>query len=164
MLKSNKRIRLENEIFSKSIHDIERMFNLENNDEKKYVHKSSSAGANSNSLNRLDLPAGTELCKTSYEYDCVNLSLMDSDTSSEPERTLVAPRPTRLDYVVVPGGLRPPEWYEAPRKAFLDLNDDYDVDGYTFEQDLKSYLPRLNLEKDLSLIDLMFSRPLQISS
>lgn len=168
MNKSSKRIKLEKEIFSKSIKDIEQMFNLSYDDDdeekkRKVLSRNSSPSNNSNNsaqFNRLDLPAGTGLQKTSFHYDCVNLSFMLSDTGSEYEECKLKV-PVLPSSSFIPGQL-PPLVTALPRTVLLDLNDDDDVDDYKFELDLNSYLPRLNLEKDLNMIDQMFMRPLHL--
>ena len=149
MSKSSKRIRLEKEIFSKSIQDIEKMFNF-TYDEAERPHKVPSN-------HRLDLPAGT-LKYTHFDYDCINIALIQSDTNSDAGLDAQA-TPILPDS---PATLHPFADTDVPRSVLLDLNDDDDVDDYKFELDLKLYLPRLTLEQDLKMIDRMLSRPLQL--
>lgn len=171
MYKSSKRIRLEKEIFSKSIKDIEQMFNFSNDEDfKRKIPSQSNSYSNSNSntsklgpnpeFSRLDLPAGTWFQSTSLNYDCVNMALFLSDTQSEPEAEPIKP-PTLPSSTLIPGRL-PAIQAEAPRSVLWDLNDDEEVEDYKFELDLKLYLPRINLEKDLKMIDQMFFAPLHL--
>lgn len=170
MYKSSKRIKLEQEIFSKSIKDIERMFNLSYNEDEEEHRKrklpSNNSSTNNSGLSarfsRLDLPAGTGLLeKTAFDYDCINPSLILSDTRSvagDHECRQVRP-PVLPSSTLIPGRLPHLAVESHPRTVLLDLNDDDDVDDYKFELDLKLY-SRLNLEKDLNMIDQMFMRPL----
>lgn len=153
MHKSNKRIKLEKEIFSKSIKDIERMFNLESPYEKLGCGYTVPT---SQKFSRLDLPAGTGLQQTQFHYDCVNLSLMLSDTqSSYGEHEIM--KPPVLPSSTLMRGTFLMSMDSLPRTVLLDLQDDEDVDDYKFELDLKLYMPRLNLEKDLNMIDQMLT-------
>lgn len=159
MAKSSKRIRLEKEIFSKSIKDIEKMFNFGHDDEEPLPRKiPSRSSATSAVFSRLDVPAGT-LRFTHFDYDCINLNLMQSDTNSDSNESVIPP--------MLPLSTFNPDsisGYSIARNVLLDLNDEEDVEDYEFELDLKQYMPRINLEKDLKLIDTMFSRPVQIRS
>lgn len=167
MYKSSKRIKLENEIFSKSIKDIERMFNFsydDDHDGKRKVPSCNSTpsynSAPSGQFNRLDLPAGTGLQETTFDYDCYNISFMLSDTQSIYRESEPIKPPTLPSTSLIPGNLPTMSVNNLPRTVLLDLNDDDDMDIYKFELDLKRYLPRVNLENDLNMIDQMFMRPL----
>lgn len=168
MYKSSKRIKLEKEIFSKSIKDIERMFNFSYDDEENPKRKmpSNNSSPTNNSVpsaqfNRLDLPAGTGLQETTFDYDCFNLSFMLSETQSNFKECEPIKPPTLPSTSLIPGNLPITSVDSLPRTVLLDLNDDDDMDDYKFELDLKRYLPRVNLENDLNMIDQMFMRPLQ---
>lgn len=156
MAKSSKRIRLEKEIFSKSIKDIEKMFNFAcDEQEEPLQHKVSSHYSGPSAVfSRLDVPAGT-LRFTAFDYDCINLNLI-SDTNSESNESVLSPVLQAPPYVPSISG------YDIPRNVLLDLHDEEDVEEYEFELDLKQYMPRINLEKDLKMIDTMFRRPVQI--
>lgn len=159
MAKSSKRIRLEKEIFSKSIKDIEKMFNFacdEEYDEPVQRKVSSYSSAPSAVFSRLDVPAGT-LRFTNFDYDCINPKLI-SDTNSESNESV----PSSMSQV--PAFIAQTTSARNTRDVLLDLNDDEDVEEYEFELDLKQYMPRINLEKDLKMIDTMFSRPVRIRS
>lgn len=168
MYKSSKRIKLENEIFSKSIKDIERMFNFSYDDDQDLMRKVPSCNSTPSynsapygQFNRLDLPAGTGLQETTFDYDCYNISFMLSDTQSIYRESEHIKPPTLPSTSLIPGNLPTMSVNNLPRTVLLDLNDDDDMDIYKFELDLKRYLPRLNLENDLNMIDQMFMRPLQ---
>lgn len=170
MYKSSKRIKLEREIFSKSIKDIERMFNFSCNEHKEDLRRkvpsnnSSTNDSATTNFSRLDLPAGTGLLhETTFKYDCINPSLMLSDTKSIAGELDQAIKPPMLPLSsLIPGRLPQLPIESHPRTVLLDLHDDDDVDDYKFELDLKLYLPRLNLENDLNMIDQMFMRPLHL--
>lgn len=217
MIKSNKRIKLEREIFSTSIRDIEQMFSsalseVEENDirprkvsscgsswqngstfppnlnfkaSKSYSSKShpfdlsafylpnlgplryemgsSNSGHNGIQLKqnhiRLDLPVGTCLGESKFEYDCINMSLL-SDAQSECNSTsylgpssnhLTHARTSAKDYVVV------------SQNVLFNMNEEL-LDDYMFELDLKLYSPRVNLESDLKMIDVLITRPMSIAN
>lgn len=160
MSKSSKRIRLEKEIFSKSIKDIERMFNFSYHDDGDRVHKPLSRRSAPDNFSRLDLPAGSMLQSTSFSYDCVNLSLIQSD-SEDADESPVKP-PVLPSSSLLPGRMPPLPADHIPRNVVFDLNDDDDVDDYRLKLDLK-YTPRVNLERDLMVIEQMFTRPLPLA-
>lgn len=156
MSKSTKRIRLEKEIFSKSIQDIEKMFNFGHNDEDEPLRRKMQPSSTPSAVfNRLDVPAGT-LRFTDFDYDCINPHLMQSDTNSESNDSVLPPLLPLS--TLIPGAI---SMYTLPGGALLDFNDDEDVEDYEFEHE-KHFMPRINLEKDLKMIDTMLSRPLQI--
>ncbi|SGZ57034.1 CIC11C00000003132 [Sungouiella intermedia] len=168
MYKSSKRIKLEKEIFSKSIKDIERMFKFsydEDEDVKRKLPSNNSSPSNDSNPSaqfyRLDLPAGTGLQETTFDYDCVNLSFMLSDTQSVYKECEPVKPPILPSSSLIPGQLPNISVENLPRTVLLDLNEDDDMEDFKFELDLKSYLPRVNLENDLNMIDQMFMRPLQ---
>lgn len=103
------------------------------------VHKRSSALLLSL---RLDLPAG-QCPLTSFDYDCVNMALVD-DSEGDSESLVLLPIA------------------EEPEESVLfDFDDETEVDDlYKLELDLRLYLPRLNLKSDLRRIDQMFVRPI----
>lgn len=158
MHKSSKRIRLEKEIFSKSIKDIERMFNFSYVDEEEKIHKLPTPSAN---FNRLDLPAGSVLRNTKFDYDCVNLSLMDTSENGENGDIEPVEPPILPSSSLIPGRMPTTEY--LPRSVLFDLNDDDEVDDYKFELDLKLYRPRITLERDLKVIEQMFTRPFHLA-
>lgn len=107
-------------------------------------------------LNRLDLPAGTCLNDTQFNYDCINMSLFSEaqteDTAyhsafqAPPSSSLVA---AEVDYVVL------------SQNVLFNLHEEL-LDDYMFELDLKLYLPRVNLESDLKMIDFLITRPVSV--
>lgn len=170
MYKSSKRIRLEREIFSKLIKEIEQMFNFSNDDDSEFPRKQASRDAHSHDssnnsshtnrspmegFSRLDLPAGTRPNAVALNYDCVNMAFL-LDTQSEVGGTDLIKPPVLPLTSLIPGKL--PELEPTlPRSVLWDYNDDDVVEEYTFELDLKVYMPRINLEQDLKMIDQMFA-------
>lgn len=168
MYKTSKRIKLEKEIFSKSIKDIEEMFS--------YPYHTKTASANRSwdntsgdtdlqeslhhkhlavTQDRLDLPAGVSLMNTKLSYNCINMDLFLSDTRSEPndpEEIPVLP----LGYVPPAEPLQNVSQNPIAREVLLHIHEDADVEEYSFGLDLKLYLPRINLERDLKRIDQMY--------
>lgn len=213
MIKSNKRMKLEQEIFSTSIQDIEQMFASPLTEDQSEIRprKVSSCSttsqiidalaqnlpfktplpASSNKLpfdlsafyypnqgplryegasstlppshtkhnhNRLDLPAGTCLGDTKYDYDCINMSLLSEAQSESSFHTahqgpssnyMAHARTASKDYVVV------------SQNVLFNLNEEL-LDDYMYELDLKLYSPRVNLESDLKMIDILITRPLSM--
>lgn len=212
MHKSNKRMKLEQEIFSTSIQDIEQMFAgtwadvdqdqtnvkprkvnscyaseqalesftreriiLEPKLLKNTINHPINVSAQHNrsqeelklpihgiskldNLNRLDLPAGTCLHDTRFDYDCINMSFFSEAQSEDtayhsafqapPSSAIVT---ADVDYVVL------------SQNVLFNLNEEL-LDDYTFELDLKLYLPRVNLESDLKMIDFLITRPVSVAN
>lgn len=207
MLKSNKRMKLEHEIFATSIQDIEQMFSgswseADNEDvrpRKVSACLSSSQNIDLSILNgqesqiasverrvntctqdcrnnfhslvppvnaidgtkqfsRLDLPAGTCLGETAFDYDCINMSLFSEAQSEETSfhsAHQVLPTSTFMQHPPSP------DYAVLSRNMLSNLNEEM-LDDYMFELDLKLYLPRINLESDLRMIDLLITRPLSV--
>lgn len=196
MNKSSKRIKLENEIFSKSIKDIELMFNFSYDQEapartkRKFVKTTGSRNDIPLSANRLeqkipevqlDILTGLGAKHIEMNYDCVNMSFFsDSQSESDEEAPSVLAlnqlegQPSKFLQQVAPEtdllsgrNIAIAPIYASRNQAIarthhnvvFDLNDDDEIDGYSFELDLKQYLPRTNLESDLKRIDQMFAAP-----
>lgn len=165
MYKSSKRLKLEKEIFSKSIKDIEQMFNLPysdrwqepldrwtGRDEWEIPDTRKHKQAN---FDRLDLPVGSALEPNNLHYNCINMSLFLSDTCSEGHSAETVETPVLPSSTLLPG--RVPA---APaRHVLIGLHEDGEVEGYMFELDSKVYMPRVNLESDLKMIDQLFMAP-----
>lgn len=167
MYKSNKRIKIEQEIYSKSIKDIEEMFNLSHLEQREVV----------DGLKKRKLP---EVCLDQQEN---KHSSHDSNPKADIEIIRYENKPmnegnglnsfsplrTHTE-VQTPLGqktyrlLSRSSFEEASLPNFnlkqnlLELYFDEDIDYYSICVDTKSYLPRLNLESDLKLIDQMFSK------
>lgn len=101
-------------------------------------------------LHRLDLPAGTELRQTVFDYDCINMSLF-SEAQSEDISNYIPSQPPKNDAN---------EYALLSHQVLFNLNDD--LEDYVFELDLKPYSPRVNLESDLNMIDVLITRPLSV--
>ncbi|KAF3986522.1 hypothetical protein FT663_03785 [Candidozyma haemuli var. vulneris] len=176
MQKSSKRIKLEREIFSKSIKDIEKMFSCPIGEDEERFHKQTSTSASASlNNNRSDIFSESILRKTGFEYDCVNLSLMDSQSEpeepeleepEEPEQHLTKIQnlqvPVLPSSTLIPGHL--PQAAPSPSHIPFDLRDDYDffdaVDAAgAVVPDMKLHYHN-NLERDLKIIDQMFSNSL----
>lgn len=149
--KSDKRLRLENEIFSKSIKDIENMFS--------FNHIKNPRLKNSSTL--LSLLVKTPIREYAYDvsklnYDCVNLSFLIFNSSLlKPPPPVILPLskppvilPSQSNQVILPSSKPtsvPSQHSSIPRNFELNL-DDFDDDDE---------LPMVNLERDLDLIDRM---------
>lgn len=175
MQKSSKRIKLEKEIFSKSIKDIEKMFSCPIIDEEERFHKQPSTLASGLNNNRLDIFSESILKKTSFDYDCVNLLLMESQSevdeadwerSEEPEQHFLKAQNLQVPILpsssLIPGQL--PSASASPSHIPFDLGDDYDVFDAEDAAGLVNPNIRItfhrNLERDLKIIDQMFLQPL----
>ncbi|PVH15678.1 uncharacterized protein CXQ87_003524 [Candidozyma duobushaemuli] len=167
MQKSSKRIKLEKEIFSKSIKDIEKMFSCPMIDEEERFHKqpSTSASASLNN-NRSDIFSESILKKTTFDYDC-RVDDADLDEPEEPEQHFLKAHNLQVPILpsssLIPGQL--PQAASSPSHIPLDLRDEYDFFDADDEAGLVSPSIRFpyhkNLERDLKIIDQMFLQPLQ---
>ncbi|PSK75248.1 hypothetical protein CJJ07_004974 [Candidozyma auris] len=172
MQKSSKRIKLENEIFSKSIKDIEKMFSCSVVESEERFHKrpSTSASAVLNNT-RSDIFSDHVLKKTAFEYDCVNLSLMESlsepDDGAPEEADVCYSKVQTLQVPTLPSSTLIPGQITAtapsPGHIPLDLRDDYeyfDAKHAAGFVESSFHIPHYkNLERDLRMIDQMLSRP-----
>lgn len=177
MQKSSKRIKLEKEIFSKSIKDIEKMFSCPMIDEEERFHKQPSTLASALlNNNRLDIFSESILKKTTFDYDCVNLLLMESQSGvddadlaepEEPEQHFLKAQNLQVPVLpsssLIPGQL--PQAAPSPSHIPLDLRDEYDFFDADDAAGLASPNIRFpyhkNLERDLKIIDQMFLQPRQ---
>lgn len=177
--KSNKRIKLEKEIFSTSIKDIEKMFSSSAMDDGERVHKRPQAQSHSAvpllllpllllllNNSRLDILTGNVLAKTNFHYDCVNLSLIDSDSHIEAtdskdraseeqiEKKKLMKPPILPSSTLLPGPV--PLVEKTPRSVPLDLFFYEDEDDLRLAHHGLDSRFGCNLERDLKFIDQMF--------
>lgn len=144
--KSQKRIRIENEIFSKSLHDIETMFSfnhivahsaLGKTASSVSVHTPPSPPHNDPHHSQYTIPLIPGEHNNDLNYDCINLAFLESDL--EPVLAKPAPRVRPLSAA-------------KPRPTNLYINGAYDWD------DDDDDFARVNLERDLELMDRVFMR------
>ncbi|GEQ66912.1 hypothetical protein JCM33374_g575 [Metschnikowia sp. JCM 33374] len=166
MNKSNKRLKIEEEIFSKSIKDIEKMFNLSHleNQELNNDHKKRRLSMNytySKFMNSDDPAQPLKTQSKNMQFNKLKnkrsadyFKLLSHGELEVDDREVVT-------VPILPSSRDHPTKDSSPqfhlKQTLLDSYIDEDMDYYSLGLNMKSYLPRLNLESDLKLIDQMFS-------
>ncbi|RCK55108.1 hypothetical protein Cantr_04610 [Candida viswanathii] len=135
---STKRLRLEYEIFSTSIQDIEKMFTEEILTAA--TSTTNNQPYNPDSCQYLD----TVVPSTNFKYDCINMAFLEE---KKPTAPLPPPSPQHQpppQTIQMVPQLSPPE-----KSTYLDLNTyrDYDDD----DDDLQNYRP--SITQDLLMIE-----------
>ncbi|RCK67121.1 hypothetical protein Cantr_02471 [Candida viswanathii] len=130
---STKRLRLEYEIFSTSIQDIEKMFTEEILTAA--TSTTNNQPYNPDSCQYLD----TVVPSTNFKYDCINMAFLEEKKPTAP----LPPQQPPQRIQMVPQ-ISPPE-----KSIYLDLDNyqDYDDD----DDDLQNYRP--SITQDLLMID-----------
>ena len=143
------RLRLEYEIFSTSIQDIEKMFTEE-------ILTSNNSITSPDSSQYLD----NLVTSTQFKYDCINMAFLEDKKFVNPLPLPLPPSPPSPP----PRHHRPDSCHNAipPEKSiYLDLNmnekEEYN-DYYDYDDELQNYKPSIN--QDLLMIDnlILFNR------
>lgn len=152
------------------------MFSLSTVNEDERFHKQTSSKTSLLLENsRLDIFSESILKKTEFYYDCVNLLLIESqsDHNLVDMEHIAEDEPHKPKTVTVPvlsttSATSSSNFnvHNNTSLLSLDLTDDYDIfdgidTGRTLMHDLDLLNSKKNLEKELSFIDHLFSRPLQ---
>lgn len=179
MNKSTKRLKLEKEIFSTSILDIEKMFSFHVVEDEERVHKKPLSHSTIPLLllslllpllknSRLDVVFGNVLAKTNFDYDCVNLSLIDEKSDQDQKEESLEKKHLMKPPILPSSTLIPDPGPAISYDHNISLSLPLDLFFYEDEEtDIRHEVDRkfgCNLERDLKIIDQMFILPLQTSS